>query len=333
MRVDRALAKLHAQLTRRGVTSTAAALSAALATQVGATASTGLAASATSAALVGAVMTSSSGGAIMVVKLFGFMSSTKIMAGVAGIIVVAATTITLRQQQTSRALRAEVGELRKEIKASAALRTENQRLLAEKTGEQDTRAAEHAELMKLRTEKDAFLKAIAARKAASGRPSESTTGRPSSGPASGLAPGMISMDAIANVGRATPRAAGETMAWALQQADFKTAAEGLTFGAPERQKLEAFIATLPEKSRSDYGTPEQLVALVMAGSPKPIAGVQVLSRAQPDPDSEIARVQWQYQTGELHQDEIRFRRDADGWKQVVSPALTDRVIAYLKAKQ
>jgi hypothetical protein len=43
-------------------------------------------------------------------------------------------------------------------------------------------------------------------------------------------------------------------------------------------------------------------------------------------------VQIQYQSGEVREDETKYRRSADGWQQVISPALVDRVIAYFKAK-
>ena len=61
--------------------------------------------------------------------------------------------------------------------------------------------------------------------------------------------------------------------------------------------------------------------------------MQLLSRTQPDPETEVQIVQWQYQTGEVQQNEIKFHRDADGWKQVVAPALVDRVIAYFQGKK
>ena len=138
---------------------------------------------------------------------------------------------------------------------------------------------------------------------------------------------------MANVGRATPSAAAQPIAWALQAADSNAAAGAFAFNPPERARMEAFIAPLPEKMRADDGTPEQIVALVMAGRPQPIAGVQMLSKTQPDSDTELQRVPWQYQNGEVRQDELKFRREADGWKQVVAPALVERVIAFLKAQQ
>jgi len=141
------------------------------------------------------------------------------------------------------------------------------------------------------------------------------------------------VDLMANVGRATPTGAAQTLVWAMQHGDIKSAAAVLAFDPPERAKLETFIATLPENIRAEYDTPEKLMAFVMSGSPKPIAGVQLLSQTQPDANTEIHRVQVQYQSGEVRQDDLTFRREADGWKQVVSPSTVDRVITFFKAKQ
>ena len=330
-RVDRALDRLRDALAKRGLTSTAAALATALAGQATLAAPVGLAASITSGALAGA---SATGGGLAAVKLFGFMSTTKIMVGITGLVVVAATTLTLRQQQATEELRTELATLRAEggPAAMAALREENRRLVAARTEERAAAEGEHAELVKIRAEREAYIKAVAAKAAAARHSAEAAGGR-APAEAGGLAPGMLSIDVMSDVGRATPSAAAQTMLWALQRGDVKNAASVLAFEPAERAKLEAFIATLPEKIRQDYGTPEQMIAFVMSGSPKPIAGVQLLSKTQPDADTEVHRVQVQYKSGEIRQDDITFHRGDDGWKQVVSAPTVDHVIEYFKGKQ
>ena len=120
---------------------------------------------------------------------------------------------------------------------------------------------------------------------------------------------------------------------AAQRGEVDKAASCLTFDPAERAKLEAFIATLPENLREKYRSPEVMMASVISGSPKPVSGVKLLSETRPDADTAVQEVQVQYQSGEVRQDEITFRRDTDGWKQVVSPAMVDRVVAYFKGKQ
>lgn len=331
MRVDRALDRLRDGLAKRGLTSTSAALAAALASQAALAAPAGLAASIASGALAGA--SAVTGG--VAVKVLSFMSTTKIMVGVAGLIAVAATTIAVRQQQTNEELRTQLATLRADaVAATTTLRTENQRLVATRTGEQTaaTAAAEHEELMKMRAEKAAYLKAAAAKAAAIRAAAEAAGGHvPTEKPQ--LGPGMLPVEAMADVGRASPSAAAQTMLWALQRGDVKDAAAVLAFEPADRAKLEAFIATLPEKFRQDYSTPEQVMAFVMSGSPRPIAGVQLLNTTQPDATTEVHHVQVQYQNGEVKQDDVTFKKDPDGWKQLVATPTVDRVIAYFKGKQ
>jgi RNA polymerase sigma factor (sigma-70 family) len=86
-RVNRALDKLHGLLARRGVNSTTAALGVALAGQAGVAAPLGFAATVTSGALAGAVVTGAStvAGAGTFATLLTFMSTGKTIIGLAGI--------------------------------------------------------------------------------------------------------------------------------------------------------------------------------------------------------------------------------------------------------
>jgi len=80
MRVERALDKLHDALARRGVTSTAAALSATLANQASVAAPAGLASTVTGVALAGATGV---GGTLGVLA---FMSTGKLVSGIVGVV-------------------------------------------------------------------------------------------------------------------------------------------------------------------------------------------------------------------------------------------------------
>ncbi|HVS51808.1 MAG TPA: sigma-70 family RNA polymerase sigma factor [Opitutaceae bacterium] len=325
MRVDRALDKLRARLERRGVTSTAAALGAALAAQSAAAAPAGLAAAVTGGALASATSVGAAGAAL---KIFHFMSTTKISLGIAGAVAVAATMITLQQRRTNEALRGELLASRQQVAALTQLRAENQKLAAERTSIEDGARAEHEELLQLRAAREAFRQRQAAAAARGGASASGAT----VAPGGGAAPGMTSIELMQDVGSATPSATAQSIAWGLQHAEFKRVAELLAFAPADREKLAAFIASLPDDTRAKYGTPEQIVALAMAGSPRPIAAVQLLKRDQPDPNTEVQTVQWQYQDGAVQQNELKFSRDGDGWKQVVSSATVDRVIAFLKSK-
>jgi RNA polymerase sigma factor (sigma-70 family) len=105
MRVERALAKLQSGLGRRGITSTAAALSVALAGNAVVAAPAGVASAATGAALAGAAGT---GGGLALLHLMG---SLKLQAGIAGLLLTAGLATVVIQRQTNARLQQEIARL------------------------------------------------------------------------------------------------------------------------------------------------------------------------------------------------------------------------------
>jgi hypothetical protein len=123
MRVERALEKLRALLTERGVASSAAALGLALeSTAVGA-APAGLAGTVIGVALGGAATATGIGGTLF--------SVTTLKLGVAGALAVAGVVGFVVQARTHAALEQQVAALRSEHEAVVALRTENAQLARE----------------------------------------------------------------------------------------------------------------------------------------------------------------------------------------------------------
>ena len=129
MRVERALEKLHVVLTRRGVTSTGAALSVALAAHSAAAAPTGLAASVTGAALATAAVGTTT--ATVAGGLITFMSTAKMAATivvVGGLVGVGFGVYGVQQSKTSEAARAmavrESDALRAQVREHFARLTE-----------------------------------------------------------------------------------------------------------------------------------------------------------------------------------------------------------------
>src|SRR5688572_26291357 len=122
MRVDRALDKLRLALARRGVTSTAAALGLLLTQQAVTAAPAGLAASASGTALAAVA---AGGAANTFASFFQFMTMSKIQAGTAGLIALAAIGTLFLEHRENERLEAEIAGARQE---TAALRRENERL-------------------------------------------------------------------------------------------------------------------------------------------------------------------------------------------------------------
>jgi RNA polymerase sigma factor (sigma-70 family) len=143
MRVERALAKLQAGLARRGITSTAAALSMALSGNAVLAAPAGVAASATGAAIAGAA----GGGGIALLQL---MSSIKLQAGIAGVLLAAGAATVVLQQKANARLQRELADFSQEtgvtgtaagLEKIVSLRSQNQRMVEAITVASDLRAA------------------------------------------------------------------------------------------------------------------------------------------------------------------------------------------------
>jgi len=114
MRVERALEKLRTRLASRKITSTSAALSAALAQQAAGAVPAGLAAQITSAALTGAVVPIGAGAALV-----AFMTATQTTL-VLGIASVLAITAAMYQSRQAAATGAELAAGEKEFRAARA---------------------------------------------------------------------------------------------------------------------------------------------------------------------------------------------------------------------
>jgi RNA polymerase sigma factor (sigma-70 family) len=145
MRVSRALDQLHVRLARRGVTSTAAALAAALAGQASLAAPAGLSAAVTGAA-VAAVGTGSAS-----IGLISFLMMNKLPLTIASVIAVAGATAAVVQNRTNEQLQNELLLLRGDRAQLPALHAENRRLAAAAAEAADLRQDDH-ELNRLREE-------------------------------------------------------------------------------------------------------------------------------------------------------------------------------------
>ena len=124
MRVERALDKLAATLARHGVTSTATAVGAALAHQIGTAAPAGLAASVTGTALAQAGLTAVGGAGIL-------LGMTKVQLATVAAVTMGGIAAIVGQQNTNAALRRELAALAPERAQLAALQQENAGLTAQ----------------------------------------------------------------------------------------------------------------------------------------------------------------------------------------------------------
>jgi RNA polymerase sigma factor (sigma-70 family) len=144
-RVSRALDKLHALLTARGVTLSATTLAAALLTGAVKAAPAGLVTSITAATLGGASATSGSA-----LTLLNIMTTSKLSISFAGVILVASLAFSARQHLTQSKLRAENNALRQQSAELTAQLQDLSSQLAQATNDQSAANAQFRDLMRLR---------------------------------------------------------------------------------------------------------------------------------------------------------------------------------------
>jgi len=304
MRIDRGLAKMRTALERRGLACSAAALGGALEAQAAIHVPTGMAASITASALSGAAAASAAAGPSLL------MSMTKLKIGVVIGLLAAGSVGLVVQHASNVRLRARLSSLQQVAVENARLRSENERLSKQLL--QGSAAA-------------AGGGAVPAARAApmAGQPSSSKAAMP-------LAAGLVPVESLGNAGRSTPRAAFATQLWAARTGDVSLEASTLLLGPAERAKLEELLPILPADVRAQYGTPEELMAFALAGSPHPVGGMQVLAETSDGPNDVTLQTEWQHADDSVvHQSQVTFHQDSDGWKMVVPPALVNRAAAYL----
>jgi RNA polymerase sigma factor (sigma-70 family) len=221
-RVDRALEKLRAMLSKSGVTVTA--LAAALSANAVQVAPVGLATTLASASLAGTAV-----GAAATFTFVKLMTMTKLQSAIVGAVVIAGVATPLVFQQQSK-LREENQSLRKQNEQLAQIQAENDRLsnlLAEAASSQKLASNQLNELLKLRGEVGALrrqtndinkLEAENQRLRSSlAAGSAAKRGTQTASPEEAVA-----KESWAFVGYAEPESTFQSMVWALSHGEVKT---------------------------------------------------------------------------------------------------------------
>ena len=236
------------------------------------------------------------------------MSTTKLKIGIVGALLLGAVAALLVQHQANLGLERENARLAGENRELGRLRQENQRLKQEATASTPAQA-------------NSGPGTAVNRGNAAARATDGTFP---------LAAGLIPIRSLKNAGRATPGAAFQTQLWAARNGDIALTASAITFGPEARAKMEALVAALPESAQKTYNTPEKLMAFVLAGSPHPVGGMQILGEDDVDPNTVILHTQWQHEDDSVvHTTNARLQNSGDGWQVVIPLILVDGARNYL----
>ena len=246
-----------------------------------------------------------------------------------GILALAVVGILTLRSRTLISMQHERDTLVREAGTLAALRAQQDRLAGESPSpeelaklREERRAADHLrrELSELQERIQRRLDAARAPVAAKGAPQ-------SAAPVN--LPGARGPESWRNVGRENPSAAIETTLWAAEGGDVQLLAEGLLLGPTGASEARALLNRLPISLRSEITTPEQLVALLMAGNP-PQEKMVMPGPGEESPDEKGARrvVTLVRPDGEQRQAVVVTVKVDDRWKLVVPDPV---VGTYLRA--
>lgn len=219
-----------------------------------------------------------------------------------------------RQRGESVRLQAELELQRMERRELDQLRAEKQRLTALQipAAELERLRADHDAVARLRHELD-VLRQAGERRAAQFTPTRSA---PPPSPTPSATEGIVADTLLKNVGRSTPAAAVETALWAATGGEVDALAGTLLLEGEARHAAESMLAGMPPAVRSQYGTPERLVALLTAKE-IPLGSMHILAPPKPDPAGTRVVAQLRDHAGFIRAVALSVRKDGDGWKLVV----------------
>ena len=85
--------------------------------------------------------------------------------------------------------------------------------------------------------------------------------------------------------------------------------------------------SLPEATRSQYGSPEKVIALMIAKDAAALQGMQVLGQQEVAPNLMAVRVRMQADTGGTKDETLAFAHAPDGWKMVLPQNVVEKFAA------
>jgi RNA polymerase sigma factor (sigma-70 family) len=314
LRVDRAVEKLRQLLARRGITSTGAALATALMAHASAPAPLGLAATVSSAALTSLAAPS---GAVALGGLLFMSKSIFATVAIAGLVGAGAAYLIHRTHAPAANI-AVTSPAVATVTSPASKRLDALRAVKTKPSGVAIKVAPPASTERDRAGADPKAQVWA-----------------------NLEQGFFQLEALTDVGSATPRAAVETFRWALDRGTLDDVAGLIRLGPDDKRDIEAVLATLPPEARSQYPDAEHVLALYGARDASvvyPTAGVvQIVSeRVEPtDAQASKAHVTLQFDQGIRGQLDQQNHEDFDlqqtnaGWRIVVPSFAVKHVIRWL----
>ena len=249
-----------------------------------------------------------------------------------------ATAIAYRQQQTLGALRADVAQLGAKID-TLARRDAAAVAMAPRAGAAPAAAGsagvvaagfDAAEFAKLR-EEIAALRNQTKELGGVVRQAQAALANQQN-PTANIPTNLTPVGSLKNAGKGSPELAMETLLWSATGGEVDALATTLTFTDTARARADAWFASLSESTRQQYGSPEKLIALMIAKDAASVTGTQVLGRKDITGDEVGMRVRFASDAGKTKDESFLLRRSTDGWRMVLPDQAVDRFAKQIGGK-
>jgi hypothetical protein len=226
----------------------------------------------------------------------------------------------VRQAQTNEQLRGEIVTLRDDVQRLHQQRAAAPAAVVTAEASGALNSDDRAELSRLREE----LVSLRGRTQEISKVVQAAQAAGAARVADSVPVNLIPSSAWKNAGAATPNAAVETVLWAATGGDVDTVAAGLSMTPSARAKADAMFAGLSEATRQQYGTPEKLIALMIAKDADKVTGMQILGQREVGPDDVGMRIRFGNEQGQTKEDSLLLHRTNDGWKLQLNDGAVDK---------
>jgi len=127
-----------------------------------------------------------------------------------------------------------------------------------------------------------------------------------------------------NQGQATPEAAVETMLWAAAGGDLSTLKNTLALAPDTQSKATDLLASLPATASQPFASPEDLMALLMAGN-VPLDSAQVVAKQINQDGQVIEYLRLKDSDGRTRPVFLTLQKLSDSWRLTVPVSALDQM--------
>lgn len=148
-----------------------------------------------------------------------------------------------------------------------------------------------------------------------------------------IGPGNVPARDWKNAGKLTPEATIETVMWSAMGGEVEVLANTIGFTATARTKADAWFAELSPQVREQYGSPEKVIALMIAKDAANVGGMEVLAQRELTTDNVGVRIRVANDQGQTKDQTYLLNRGADGWRLMMTDSVVEKFARQLSAKR